>query len=45
MRHLKKDIVEVRKGSECGLSLHRFDALRQGDLIQVYQNIESPGTL
>lgn len=45
MRHLKKDVVEVRKGSECGLSLGDFSDLREGDLIQLYQKFEKPGIL
>jgi len=45
LRHLKKDITEARKGSECGLSLAKFSDFKEGDLIQVYQEIESPGLL
>jgi translation initiation factor IF-2 len=45
LRHLKKDIAEARKGSECGLSLATFKDLKEGDLIQVYHNIELPGML
>ncbi|KAL0947419.1 hypothetical protein HGRIS_013532 [Hohenbuehelia grisea] len=45
MRYLKKDVTEVRKGSECGLSFENFSDLREGDLIQMYQRIEKPGTL
>ncbi|KAF8636651.1 hypothetical protein AX17_003458 [Amanita inopinata Kibby_2008] len=45
MRHLKKDVTEVRKGSECGLSFCDFSDLRQGDLIQIYKRIEKPGIL
>jgi len=45
MRHLKKDVVEVRKGLECGLSFSGFGDLREGDLIQMYQKIEKPGVL
>ncbi|KAH7929795.1 P-loop containing nucleoside triphosphate hydrolase protein [Leucogyrophana mollusca] len=41
----KKDVTEVKKGSECGISLHDFDDLREGDLIQMYQTIEIPGVL
>jgi translation initiation factor IF-2 len=44
-RHMKKDITEARKGMECGLSFDKFEDLREGDLIQVYQEIEKPGTL
>jgi translation initiation factor IF-2 len=42
---MKKDITEARKGSECGLSFANFDDLCEGDLVQVYQNIERPGVL
>jgi translation initiation factor IF-2 len=45
MRHVKKDMTEIRKGLECGLSFTGFDDLRQGDLIQVYQVLEKPGLL
>ncbi|TFK42717.1 hypothetical protein BDQ12DRAFT_696192 [Crucibulum laeve] len=45
MRHLKKDVTEIRKGSECGLSLAQFSDLREGDLIQMYEKIEKPGIL
>ncbi|KXN90545.1 Translation initiation factor IF-2 [Leucoagaricus sp. SymC.cos] len=45
MRILKKDVTEVRKGSECGLSFLDFADLREGDLIQMYQTIEKPGVL
>ena len=45
MRHLKRDVMEVRKGSECGLSFVEFPDLRQGDLIQMYKCIEKPGVL
>jgi translation initiation factor IF-2 len=45
MRHLKKDVTEVRKGSECGLSLEGFSDLREGDFIQMYENLEKPGIL
>jgi translation initiation factor IF-2 len=45
LRHLKKDVTEARKGMECGLSFSQFEDLREGDLIQVYQEIEKLGTL
>jgi translation initiation factor IF-2 len=45
MRVLKKDVTEVRKGSECGLSFVNFGDIREGDLIQMYQTIEKPGVL
>jgi len=45
MRNLKKDVVEVRKGSECGLTLTNFADLREGDVIQMYEKLERPGVL
>ncbi|KAK7049247.1 translation initiation factor IF-2 [Paramarasmius palmivorus] len=45
LRQLKKDVSEVRKGSECGLNLTDFDDLREGDFIQMFSIIEKPGVL
>ena len=45
LRHLKKDVTEVRKGSECGLNLVDFSDLREGDLVQMFSIIEKPGSL
>jgi len=45
MRHLKKDVTELRKGSECGLTLANFTDLREGDVIQMYEKLEKPGVL
>ncbi|KAM6500642.1 translation initiation factor IF-2 [Amanita muscaria] len=45
IRHLKMDVTEVRKGSECGLSFSDFYDLHQGDLIQTFKRIETPGIL
>jgi len=45
LRQLKKDVTEIRKGTECGVSLQNFDNLQEGDVIQVFQKIETPGEL
>ncbi|KAI9569532.1 hypothetical protein HD554DRAFT_2250896 [Boletus coccyginus] len=45
LRQLKKDVSEVRKGTECGVNLEDFDNLQEGDVIQVFQKIELPGEL
>jgi translation initiation factor IF-2 len=45
LRHMKREITEARKGMECGLSLELFDDLREGDLVQIFQEIERPGVL
>jgi len=45
LKQHKKDMQEVKKGSECGISLQDYEDLRDGDLIQMYQTIEIPGVL
>jgi len=45
MRQLKKDVTEVRKGTECGLSFKEFSDLQAGDVIQMYDKIEKPGVI
>ncbi|THV07932.1 initiation factor 2 [Dendrothele bispora CBS 962.96] len=45
LRQVKKDVTEVRKGTECGLSFANFSDVREGDLIQMFQVIEKPGVL
>ncbi|KAJ4488479.1 translation initiation factor IF-2 [Lentinula aciculospora] len=45
LRVIKKDVMEVRKGSECGLSLTDFSDLQAGDSIQMFTIIEKPGVL
>jgi translation initiation factor IF-2 len=44
-RHLKTDITEASKGTECGISLEAFGDLRKDDVIQVYNDIELPRIL
>jgi len=41
----KRDMTEIRKGSECGLGLIDFEDLQKDDLIQMYEEIEKPGVL
>ncbi|KAK7023967.1 translation initiation factor IF-2 [Favolaschia claudopus] len=45
MRHFKKDVSELRKGTECGLNLAGFDELAVDDLIQAYETVQIPGVL
>jgi len=45
LKQIKKDIVEARKGLECGMSLTNFTDFREGDRIQTYEVIERPGQL
>lgn len=45
LKHLKKEMTEVRKGMECGVEIDGFGGFKEGDLIQTYSIIETPATL
>ncbi|KIP08161.1 hypothetical protein PHLGIDRAFT_69795 [Phlebiopsis gigantea 11061_1 CR5-6] len=45
LKHLKKDITEAGKGLECGMAFAGWDDLRDGDMIQMYQEVAKPATL
>ncbi|KAK4124585.1 initiation factor 2 [Parathielavia appendiculata] len=37
LKHVKKDVDEMKKGSECGMSFADWDELQVGDQIQMYE--------
>lgn len=45
LKHLKKDVEEVRKGTECGIGLKDFDDIREGDEIVTFVSFDVPRTL
>ncbi|CAE6475799.1 unnamed protein product [Rhizoctonia solani] len=45
LKQQKKDMTEMRKGNECGMSFAKFEDLKPGDHIQTYETIEKPGVL
>ncbi|KLT45981.1 initiation factor 2 [Cutaneotrichosporon oleaginosum] len=40
LKHMKKDVLEMRKGTECGIALEGFDDIREGDQIVTFQTFE-----
>ncbi|EOO02011.1 putative translation initiation factor if-2 protein [Phaeoacremonium minimum UCRPA7] len=40
LKHGKKDVDEMKKGSECGISFEGWDDIRQGDQIQAYEETQ-----
>ena len=40
LKQQKKDVNEMRKGTECGLAVEGFTDLRVGDQVQCYEEIE-----
>lgn len=46
LKHVKKEVDEMRKGTECGMAFaDNFQDLQQGDLIQSFYREEVPRTL
>ncbi|RYP78984.1 hypothetical protein DL770_006779 [Monosporascus sp. CRB-9-2] len=41
LKHVKKDVTEMRKGTECGMGFEEFQDLEVGDLIQAYEEIRT----
>ena len=45
LKQHKKDMLEVSKGTECGLNISGFNDLRVGDIIQMFEEVQMPGKL
>ncbi|CAE7144262.1 unnamed protein product [Rhizoctonia solani] len=45
LKQQKKDMTEMRKGNECGMSFAGFEDLKPGDHIQTYETLEKQGVL
>ncbi|PWZ01530.1 hypothetical protein BCV70DRAFT_198962 [Testicularia cyperi] len=44
-KHLKKDVTEMRKGTECGMSFEGFQDILPDDIVQSYTEVTVPRTL
>ncbi|KAI1117682.1 initiation factor 2 [Nemania sp. NC0429] len=42
LKHVKKDVMEMRKGNECGMGFEEFQDLQVGDQVQAYEEIRTP---
>ncbi len=40
LRRFKDDATEVKEGFECGIGLGSFKDIQEGDIIQIYDNVE-----
>jgi translation initiation factor IF-2 len=40
LRRFKDDVREVREGFECGIGLENYQDLKQGDLIETFEERE-----
>jgi len=45
LRHLKKEVGEVRKGTECGISFDEFADVKEGDEVVSFTTFEVPREL
>lgn len=45
LKHLKNDVDEVKKGTECGIAIEDFTDYQEGDVLQSYEDIERIRTL
>ena len=44
-KNIKKDVTEMRKGTECGMGFDNWDAFETGDQIQSFEKITEKRTL
>ena len=45
LKHVKKDVSEMRKGTECGMSFENFQDLQPDDIVQCFTEVTVPRTL
>ncbi len=45
LKRFKDDVKEVASGFECGLDIHNFNDVKEGDLIEAFEQVEISRTL
>lgn len=45
LKRFKDDVKEVKKGFECGLNIKNYNDIREGDIIEGYEEVEVKKTL
>ena len=45
LKHLKSDVEEVKKGTECGIAIDGFVDYKEGDVLQCYEEVLRQRTL
>lgn len=42
LKHVKDDISEAKKGTECGISFEKWDNFESGDVVEAYEEVSHP---
>ena len=45
LKRFKDDVKEVARGYECGLNIEKFNDIKEGDIIEAYEEVEVKQTL
>ncbi|MGM0534093.1 MAG: translation initiation factor IF-2 [Campylobacterota bacterium] len=45
LKRFNDDVKEVKKGFECGIMLHNFNDIKEGDTIETFKEVEEEATL
>ncbi|KAK5051013.1 hypothetical protein LTR84_003572 [Exophiala bonariae] len=45
LKHIKKDVTEMRKGTECGMAFEHWEDFQEGDQVQCFEEIKEKRTL
>ena len=45
LKRFKDDVREVQKGFECGTGLEKFNDIKEGDIIEAFEEVEEKRTL
>ena len=45
LKNVKKDVTEMRKGTECGMSFENWQDFKVGDQVQTYEEISEKRVL
>lgn len=45
LKRFKDDVKEVAKGYECGLNIDKFNDIKEGDIVEAYEEVEVKQTL
>jgi len=40
LRRFKEDVIDVRKGSDCGIGVKNYNDIKEGDSIEVFETVE-----